>query len=111
MEVVGDRDDDGGEARVGQHGPVIGVGDSRLMDGDHPLAKILGRVTDRVQFRVFGLPAGIEVHELGDRSTAQDADAHGSLIGTAHDRGLVSWTMAMVPDSSARPGRSYTDLP
>jgi len=50
------------------------------MDRGHPLPKIGGHVTKGVKLGVARLPACVEMRELGDRTTAENADPQSSVV-------------------------------
>ncbi len=54
------------------------------MQNRHSLTQVVSEVADGIQLGVFGLAASIHVRELGNRSTAQDADPQAALFFGDH---------------------------
>ena len=77
VELVGDRDHHGVEARIGEHRVVVGERPRRAVGDGHRLEQVAGAVADRVQLAVGGLVDGLEVRRLRDRPRAEHADPQG----------------------------------
>ena len=94
MVLVGDCHDDGFDLWVGQHLVVVAVGNLRLPGGFHFSAKVVGDVTDGVEFDIACLGARVEVSHLRDRTAAENSDSQLAVV--THGFPLVSTAWAQV---------------
>jgi hypothetical protein len=75
VELIGNRDDDGIDVRVGEQLIVVSVRHVRLVDERHPFEQVFGEVADGVELGISRAPARLEVRCLGDRPAAEYADS------------------------------------
>src|SRR5437016_4937175 len=74
VKLVGHRDNDCLDLRVGEHFVIVPVGDAWAVNGRHFREQILSDVTDGIEFCIAGLAAGVEMGELSDGAAAKNAD-------------------------------------
>ena len=84
VELVGDRDDDGIDPRVGEHPFVVRVGHLRLVRRGDVLEQVFGGVAQGVELGVASPASGLEVRGLGDLARAEDADPQARCMCIGH---------------------------